>query len=208
MLGRVPLLLVALLALSAPSLGAQSGSGRWSLSLDLHLSRFGAAAQDTTAAAAAEGTAGSLRPSAGAGLGVTLARDFGGWSAALSAGYLPANVEAATDAAALRSNVDRFDRVRSVVLLGREVAAVGAGRLAVRAGPTLDTWFLPQMDRRTVVGGVAQLGLAFPAGPVVWENVLGVTWSPGPIREVELPEGFARRALVGVELGARVRFGL
>jgi hypothetical protein len=207
MLARVPLLLVTLLGLSAPALAAQS-AGRWSLSVDLHLARFGAAARDTTAAAAAEGTAGSLRPSTGAGLGLALGRRLGRWSAELGVAYLPASVEAATPVAALRSNTDRFDRARSALVVGREVGELGAGRLSVRAGPTLDTWFLPQMERRTVVGGVARVALAFPAGPVAWENVLGVTWSPGPIREEELPAGFARRMLVGVELGARVRFGL
>jgi len=188
---------------AVPAAGAQARAKAWSLAVSGSLTGFRGAASGSS-------NSGSLavRPSQGIALGLAATRRLGLWGVSLGLSYLPTHVEAVSAAVAVQDRTEDLERVRLAITAARQLLRIGAGRLELRAGPALDSWSAGGKDRRTIGSGEAAFALLLPAGPIILENVLGVSWSPGPFRTNELPADYERKGLRAVSAGIGIRLGL
>jgi hypothetical protein len=88
------------------------------------------------------------------------------------------------------------------------MARLGAGELALSAGPTLDHWDTPGIGSRTVAGVRAGAVLAFSLGGMQWENRVTYGVSGSPFQKRDLPPGATVSALRTIGVGVALRFGL
>ncbi len=201
---RISLLLILLLVhLASPSRSAaQHRDSRWSIALSASLAGFRGAALDTSTTERL-----SIRPGQGIALGITGTRRWGPWSLSLGMSHLPTHVEAISHEIAVQERTQQLERIRLALTVARRIADVGAGALELRASPALDHWSVEGHDGRTVGGGEMALALQLPASVAMIENVIGVSWSPGPFHRDELPTGYRRQRLRTITMGVGIRFG-
>jgi len=180
----------------------------WSIAATASLTSFHGAASMAAPSSTDDATSITVRPSQGIALDLAAARQWHTWTVSVGVSYLPTRVEAVSSDVAVQDRTKDLERVRFTLTLARHLVRIGTGRLEVRAGPTLDDWSADGEDGRTVPGGTAALALQLPAGPITLEHVLGFSWSPGPFRAAELPDGYTRQSLRAVSIGVGIRRGL
>ena len=184
-------------------LAAQSSS-RWALSLGLEGLRFGATARDTISEPP---SAVEIRPSGRIGARVAVRRSLGGWTAGLTVGFAPGNVEAANDAVAIRDRTADLSRYRAALTVERHLARLGDGLLSVELEPTLDLWSLDG-ETRTGAGFQGGVLLRLPLGGLEVEQRLTGGLSASPLEPADLGGEFDLRRLWAVGFGAGVRVPL
>lgn len=200
----VPCTLALGLLLAAPLTAQQEGHA-WSLSLSLARDVFAGASADTLTI---PGVSVEVSPSPRLAFEAGLARRSGLWRLELSAGYAAGPLRAKSDDFLLDDRRGDVKRYRGALTLRRRLATLGAGELALSAGPTLDHWDSPGIGSRTVAGGRGGVVLAFSLGGVVWENRVTYAVSGSPFQKRDLPQGATVSALRTVGVGVALRFGL
>jgi hypothetical protein len=195
-------LTLVILAFATSPAGAQVGPERpWRLGVSVETLRFSRALVD---AGAPSPEAAGLRPSGGAGIGVTLARGGRAWRADLTAGWAGARPQADNASATLIDNTARLTRWQLRAAVERRLCAVGAGMLGLGAGPAMDWWRIAGASRLRL-GGQAALALRVPLAGWELENRLGAGVSGSPFVPEDAGAGFETRALVSLFLGMVVR---
>jgi hypothetical protein len=195
-------LVILALALATSPGGAQVGPDRpWRLGVSIETLRFSRALVE---AAAPTPEAAGLRPSAGAGIGVTLARDGRSWRADLTAAWAGVRPQADNASATLIDNTARLTRWQLRAAVERRLCALGAGMLALGAGPSMDWWRIAGTSRLRL-GGQAALALRVPLAGWELENRLGAGVSGSPFVPEDAGAEFETRALVSLFLGLVVR---
>jgi hypothetical protein len=200
---RLPACLAAVLLVLAPSPGAAQVAlaARWRLGVLLESLHFSRGLVDGSAPS--EEAAG-LRPSAGAGVGVVLARTSPSWRAELTAGWAGARPQADNAGVAITDKTTRLTRWRLGAAAEHRLGTLGAGTFGLAAGPTLDWWRIAGEDRLRL-GGQAALALHLPISGWELENRLGLGVSASPFVPEDAGAEFQTKALVSLQLGLGVR---
>ncbi|HKU61908.1 MAG TPA: hypothetical protein VJQ44_11870 [Gemmatimonadales bacterium] len=146
----------------------------------------------------------ALRPSPGTGIGLLLARGGTAWRGELVAGWAGMRPQADNTNVAVLDRTTRLTRWRLEAELERRLFGVGAGSVALGAGPALDWWRIVGQDR-VRLGGVARAALRVPLGTWALENRLGLGVSGSPFVPEDVGEAYEARALVTLTLGVAVR---
>jgi hypothetical protein len=182
------------------SLPAQADG--WSLGLTGSYSDFRGGARD--------GTGVTFEPSTRLDIGASAARQFGVWQVEAALSWAPGHLssrDSTGQVAQLDFLGESFPRVRVAPLIGRRLAAIGEGQLALLLGPTVDLWH--QDDQvRSRFGGQARLALQAPLGGLVVQNFVAYSISGSPFNESELPPGVGRENLQAISLGVEIRLRL
>jgi hypothetical protein len=187
----------------APSAGgAQVGrAAPWRLGLRVESLHFSRALVDGSAPSS---EAAGLRPSGGLGVGVVLARAGASWRAELSGGWAAVRPQADNGSVAITDKTARLTRWRLGATAERRLCGLGAGSLALGAGPTLDWWRITG-ESRVRLGGQAGVALRLPLSGWELENRLGLGVSGGPFRAEDAGAEFETRALLALFLGMGLR---
>jgi hypothetical protein len=200
---RLPLCVVAAALTLAPSPCHAQVPGAppaWHLGLLLESVRFSRALVDASSPADAAG----LRPSSGVGVSLALARAVADWRVDVTAGWAGARPQADNADLAITDKTTRLTRWRLGATVERRLGGVGAGTLAIGAGPVLDWWRIAG-DDRVRAGGQGTLTLRLPLGGWELENRLGLGVSGGPFVSEDAGAEFETRSLVSLTLGIGVR---
>lgn len=200
---RVPPWLIATMLLVLPTNGLAQAVAPpgWQLGILLESVRFSRGLVD---AASPSDIAAGLRPSAGTALALTLARSGAVWRGELVAGWAGMRPQADNESVAVLDRTTHLTRMRLGAALERSLFGIGAGALALGAGPTLDWWRVVGEDR-VRVGGAALVALRLPLGAWMLENRLGLGVSGSPFVPEDVGETYETRTLVSVTLGLAVR---
>lgn len=188
-----------LMLLAAPIPGAAQQPGHW------HLTATVAQSWPT---AAADNGATHFGPSPGLAVGFGVSRDIGRWQAGLAIETRPSVLRAADSATIVEIPSVTFGRTGAVLSVSRVFAHLGRAAVVGGAGLRADRWSATAETDRWRLGGLAQLGLQFDAGPLRIENGLRVGLTRSPFEADELPDGYRRTALRWVELAVGVSLGL
>ena len=199
-----PILLTSLLA-TAPPIAAQTPAGHagWRLGGGVEAVTFGQVAVSQ----AVPGVAAEVRPSPRTALHLSAGRTYGVWVVAFEAGWAGGHVEAGNDAVSIQDRTSDVARYRLAAGIGRRVAAVGAGHLAIVLAPTLDLWAI-NGDSRVRAGAEARLVLRVALGPVELENRVGAGLSGSPIQASDIGAVSDSRGLRAVSVGVGLRVGM
>jgi hypothetical protein len=200
---RLPLWLIATMLLVLPTIGLAQAVALpgWELGILLESVRFSRALVD---AAAPSDIAAGLRPSTGTALALTLARSGTVWRSEVVVGWAGMRPQADNEHVAVLDRTTHLTRMRLGAALERSLFEIGAGSLALGAGPTLDWWRVVGEDR-VRVGGSALVALRLPLGTWALDNRLGLGVSGGPFVPEDAGEGYETRTLVSVTFGVAVR---
>jgi len=201
---RVPACCAVPIALACGVSVASAQAGQeapWRLGVLVESLHFGRSLVDGSAPSP-EAT--GLRPSGTVGLDVALARAGRSWRAELTAGWAGSRPQADNAGVAVTDRTTRLTRWRLGVAGERRLCGVGAGMLAIVAGPALDWWRIAG-DSRVRLGGQAALALRLPLAGWELENRVGLGISAGPFTPEDAGAEFESRALMSLSLGMGVR---
>jgi len=152
----------------------------------------------------------TLEPSSRFEFGIGAARDIGRWQLQFELGWAPGHLssrDSTGETLQLDVLAEGLPRYRATALFGRQLTALGAGRLSLMAGPTLDLW-QGDGDTRPRVGGQVRLVLEAPLGRLLLQNYLGYSLSGSPFNASEFTSDIARPALQAISLGVEIRMRL
>lgn len=199
---RLPQCLIVATLLVAPvTASGQATETRWELGVLLESAHFSRALVDASGHA---DTAPALRPSPGSGVALTLARGGPVWRGEVTAGWAGMRPQADNEAVAVLDRTTLLTRLRLGAALAGRLFRIGAGALAVGAGPTLDWWRVVG-DDRVRPGGAALVALRLPLGTWALENRLAVGISGSPFVPEDIGGAYEARTLVSLTLGVALR---
>jgi hypothetical protein len=133
-------------------------------------------------------------------------RTFGTWGIDLEIGWAGGHIEAGNDAVSIQDRTSGVSRYRLAAGLGRRVAAVGPGDIAIVLAPTLDLWAVDGQNR-VRAGAEARVVLRVALGSVELENRVGLGLSGSPIQASDIGEIADSRGLRSVSVGVGLRVG-
>lgn len=196
-------LLLALLAATPPAAAqVPAVSHGWHLGGGADVLWFGHVA----VSAAAPGVAAEVRPAGRPALHLVVGRSAGPWSFSAEVGWAGGHVEAGNDVITIRDLTADATRYRLAAALGRRLARVGTGVVAVALAPTLDLWTVDGQSR--VRGGAeGRLVLRVPLGPVELEHRIGLGLSGSPIEAADVGAVSEERRLRTLSVGLGLRSG-
>lgn len=188
-----------LVLLAAPVSGAAQQPGHWHLTATV--------AQNWPTSAADNGAT-HFGPSPGLALGFGVSRDIARWQAGLAIETRSSTLRAADSGTIVEIPSATFARAGAVLSVSRAFAHLGRAAVVGGAGLRADRWSATGAADRWRLGGLAQLGLQYDAGPLRIENGLRVGLSRSPFEADDLPEGYRRTAMRWVELAVGASLGL
>jgi len=183
-----------------------NGKDRWVVSFDLDHGSFAGGSLDT---ASVPGMRIIVLPANHFAMTAGLARRFGLWELGLGLGRLTTYVQAEGPAVEYQDKTQPWYRYRLELLFARRLLRFPQGRLALRAGPTLDVWAGGGFEGRVTPGGRAEMSLELKlGGPVEVANRVGIGWSASPFTANDTPPGVERKPLRTLALGTGLRIRL
>lgn len=194
-------LIILVLAIGPAHSSSAQASG-WSLGVVAGYSDFRGGVRD------ADGV--TIEPSSRLEFGLSVARGFDAWQLEADVKWAPGHFSS-RDSTGQTLQIDllgeSFPQLRLAPLIGRRLAAIGEGRVALLLGPTFDLWHAD--DRlRPRLGGQLRLALEAPVGGLLVQNFVAYSISGSPFDASELPPDVIRSTLQAFSLGVAIRLRL